>query len=193
MFVPCSKYALHQLLIARLPGHGRPVDVPHQHPAARAQRSAHLCQRGGNVSDVLQYLDCDRPVKARVRDRQRGRVRLLELDIVVSFGTLRRHGEHVRAAVHADEQAVAADHLEQLGHIEAGAAAHIEHTIAGPRAECGANQLAPPQHVARRVQLLQPLDETPIELQLAHDPTLSWLVLAHSSAAPPRRRVRTLP
>ena len=72
----------------------------------------------------------------------------------------------------ADDQAVAADHLEQLGDVEAGATTHVEHAVAGPGVERSADQLAPAQHIARRVELLQPLDETPIELQLAHGPTL---------------------
>ena len=96
----------------------------------------------------------------------------MELHIVVAFGTLRSDGEHVGADVHADDQAPAADHLEQLGDVEAGAAAHIEHPVAGSGAERSADQLAPTQHVARRVELLQPLDEAPIELQLAHGATL---------------------
>jgi hypothetical protein len=90
----------------------------------------------------------------------------------VSCGTLRSHSEHVCAAIHAGDQAVAADHLEQLGDVETGAATHVKHAVAGPSAERSADQLAPAQHIARRVELLQPLDETPIELQLAHGPTL---------------------
>jgi hypothetical protein len=36
----------------------------------------------------------------------------VELNVVVSVGTLRGHGEHVPAAIHADDEAVAPDHLQ---------------------------------------------------------------------------------
>jgi hypothetical protein len=36
----------------------------------------------------------------------------MELDVVVPFGTLRSDGEHVRADINADDEAVASDHLE---------------------------------------------------------------------------------
>ena len=127
-------------------------------PGRSARRSS--AERGGNVLDVLQYLHRDRPVEARVRDWERRRVRLVELDVVVSFGTLRSHGEHVCAAVHADDQAVAADHLEQFGDVNRG---HNPRQARGrrPGVERSADQLAPAQHIARRVEPLQPLDETP--------------------------------
>ena len=92
----------------------------------------------------------------------------MERNVVVPFRTLRSHGEHVRAAVDAGDEAVAPDHLQQLGDVEARAAADVEYAVAGLSAERRADQLAPVQHIARRVELLQPLDESPIELQLTH-------------------------
>ena len=60
------------------------------------------------------------------------------------------------------------DRLEQLGDVETRAAAHVKDAVAGSCAERSSHQLAPAQHVARRIQPLQPLDEAPIELQLTH-------------------------
>ena len=105
----------------------------------------------------------------------------MELDVVVPFGTLRGHGEHVRADVHADDEALGPDRLEQLGDVEAGAAAHVEDAVAGSGAERSADQLAPAQHVARRVEPLQPLDEAPIELQLSSRRNLSPRAAAEPS------------
>src|SRR5882724_5966592 len=92
----------------------------------------------------------------------------MELDVAVPGGALRRHGEHIRAAVHADDRALVPDRLEQLGDVEARAAAHVKDAVAGSYVEGSSHRLASAQHVARRIQPLQPFDETLIELQLAH-------------------------
>ncbi len=92
----------------------------------------------------------------------------MELDVVVPLGALGGDREHVRAGVHAGDRALGPDRLEQLGDVEARAAAHIEHAVARLRIECGADELAAAQHVTRPIQLLQPLGELLIELDLAH-------------------------
>ena len=78
----------------------------------------------------------------------------MELDIVVPPGTLGSHREHVCADVDAGDQAIAADHLEQFGDVEARAAAHVKHAVSSFGAQRSANQLAPTQNVSRRVELL---------------------------------------
>src|SRR5262249_43858372 len=103
-----------------------------------------------------------------VRDRERGRVRLVERDVAVPGGTLGGHGEHVRAAVHADDRALAPDRLKQLGDVETRATAHVKDTVAGSCAERSPHQLPSAQHVARGVKPLQPPCQAPIELQLTH-------------------------
>jgi hypothetical protein len=128
----------------------------------------HLCERRRYVADIFQDLNADRPLEAGIRDRQRGRVRFMELDVAVPGGTLCGHREHVRADVHAGDRALAPDRLEQFGDVETRAAAHIKDAVAGSCAERSSHQLASAQHVARRIEPLQPLDEAPIELQLAH-------------------------
>src|SRR5207237_9940939 len=69
----------------------------------------------------------------------------------------------------------------QFGDVETRAAAHIKDAIAGSCAERSSHQPASAQHVASRIEPLQPLDEAPIELQLAHfstatraDPGAMW-------------------
>ena len=94
----------------------------------------------------------------------------MELDVAVPRGALCGHGEHIRAAIHADDRALVPDRLEQLGNVETRAAAHVKDAVAGSYAERSSHQLASAQHVARCVEPLQPIDETLIELQLAHFP-----------------------
>jgi hypothetical protein len=128
----------------------------------------HLAERRRHVADVLQDLNADRPLEAGIWDRERGRVRLMELDVAVPGGALCGHGEHIRAAIHADDRALVPDRLEQLGDVETRAAAHVKDAVAGSCAERSSHQPASAQHVASRIEPLQPLDEAPIELQLAH-------------------------
>jgi hypothetical protein len=62
------------------------------------------------------------------------------------------------AGVHAGDRALAPDCLQQLGHVETGAAAHVKDAVAGACAERSPHQLAPTQHVARGIEPLQPLN-----------------------------------
>jgi hypothetical protein len=64
VLVPRGEHLSHQLPIDRVPGHGGPIDVPHQHPAAWAKRSVHLAERRRHVADVLQDLNADRALEA---------------------------------------------------------------------------------------------------------------------------------
>ena len=172
MLVPCGEHPSHQpaersRARTRWPSR-RPTPAPgHPGGALGASLPAPPRRRGRTRA-----LERESPLEAGIRDRERCRVRFMELDVVVPLRTLCGHREHVRADVHADDRAVGSDRLEQLGDVETRAAAHIEHAVAGSCAERSAHQLAPAQHVARRVEPLQPLDEAPIELQLAHGPTL---------------------
>ena len=68
-----------------------------------------------------------------------------------------RLGGAGRGLTASDGRRRAADQLEQLGDVEVRAAADVEDVVAGSGAERGADQLAPAQHVARRVEPLQPL------------------------------------
>ena len=111
MLVPRGEHPPCQLPVDRVPGHRGPVDVPYQHVAARAKCSVHLTERRRYVGDVLEDLNAERPLEAGVWDRERGRARFMEGDVVVSFGTLCGHGEHVRADVQTDDRALGPDGL----------------------------------------------------------------------------------
>jgi len=71
------------LPIDRVPGHGGPIDVPHHHPAAWAKHSVHFSERRRHVAHILEDLNADRPLEAGIWDRERGRVRFMELDVAV--------------------------------------------------------------------------------------------------------------
>jgi hypothetical protein len=130
-----------------------------------------LAERRRYVGDVLEDLNAERPLEAGVWDRERGRVRFMERDVVVSFGTLCGHGEHVLADVQADDRALGPDGLKQLDVVETRAAAHVKDSVTGSCAERSSYQFATAQHVARPIEPLQPLGEAPIKLQLTHSAT----------------------
>jgi Homeodomain-like domain len=99
---------------------GRPLTRPtasRQPVVCGACSSEAVAER---LLDVLQDLNRERPIEARGGHRERGRVRLVVLNVVVPFGALRSPGEHVRADFHTRDQAVPPDYLEQLGDVEAG-------------------------------------------------------------------------
>ena len=75
-------------------------------------------------------------------------------------------GRYFYALAHIGDQAFA--NREPFRHVEAGAAAHVEHTVALLDAERGMDQGAAAQDIARRIQTLQALDHPLIELQLSH-------------------------
>ena len=127
-----------------------------------------LGERPRYVGDVLEHLDAERGVERAVGHRQRRRVRLDELDVRRALVAARRQGEHGLAAVDADDPAVGADLLEQLRHVEARAAADVEHAVAGLGADGRAHERPAAQHVARRVGGLDRLRDLVVELELRH-------------------------
>ena len=69
--------------VLRVEGHRRPVDVPYdQTPSGGAQRAVHLSKRDGGIGEVLEHLDAQRSIDARVRHGQRCGVGVVELDVV---------------------------------------------------------------------------------------------------------------
>ena len=106
--------------------------------------------------------------KLALLDRQRGGVRLVERDVVVSLAAMRRHCEHRLAAVDADHRAVGSHLLEQLGGVEPGSAAHVQDAFARRDAEGVADQLPAAQHVARAIEQFEPSRGALVELDLAH-------------------------
>src|SRR5262245_1264378 len=184
--VPHGEHPSRQLPIDRVPGHGGPIDVPDQRPPAWAKRSMHLSERGRYVANVLEDLNANGPVEAGIRDRERGRVSFMELDVVVPIDTFCCHGEHVRADVHADDRTFPPDYLKELADVETRAAAHVENAVPGSCAERIPHQLASAQHISRPVKPLQPLDEAPIELQLTHAETLPSRTAAWARLEPNR-------
>jgi hypothetical protein len=74
----------------------------------------------------------------------------------------------IRAGVQAGDRAHTPNRLSQLGDVETRPAAHVQDAVAGPCAQRSPHQLAPTQHIARRIEPLQPLDQAPIEFQLTH-------------------------
>jgi hypothetical protein len=67
--VPCAQEALHALRVLRVPGHGRPVDVPDHDPAAGLQHAQQLAQGRRDVRDVFEDLHRQRPVEVSIRHR----------------------------------------------------------------------------------------------------------------------------
>jgi hypothetical protein len=151
-----------------MPGDGGPVDVPEQHAAARPQRAVQLGERAGDVGHVLEHLDGEGAVEVGVLHGQRGGVALVELDVGMPLGPVRRDRQHRRAGVHADHRAIRPDALEQLGYVEAGSAANVEDALAGRGPERLVYELAPAQEVAPAVDDLHLLRDLLVELELAH-------------------------
>ena len=147
---------------------GRPVDIPRDETTAGAQGAVQLGERRWNVGHVLEYLHRQRGVEARVLDRQRGGVCLMERDVFVSPAAMRRYGEHRLAVVNPDRRALRPDLLEQFGDVEAGSAAHVQDAFAGRDTEGVADQLPTARHIPRPVERVERPRDALVEFQLAH-------------------------
>lgn len=130
VLVPGIEHSLGESGVLRMHGHGGPVDVPHDDATAGPQGTVHLGQAGGRVGDVLQHLDAQRRVEARVLDGERDRFRLVELDVVVPVAPAGGQGQHGRAAVDPHDRPRFPHLLEQLGAVEAGSAADVQDALA---------------------------------------------------------------
>jgi hypothetical protein len=127
-----------------------------------------LGKGGSRVGDVLEHLHRQRPVEAGVRHRQRGRVRLVQRDVVLALGAAPGQREGLRAGVDPDHRAGRLDLGEQLGDVEARPAAEVKDPLAGGGPQSLADQPPPAQHVAGAVQGLELVGEVVVEDQLAH-------------------------
>ena len=168
--VPGFQRPLHPLGIRRVPGHGAPVDVPHDDASAWSHRPPDLGQGGRRIRHVLEHLDAERRVEVLALDRHGAHLRLVESDVVPPFETAGRQGEHLRALVHADHGSLVPDVVEQLGEVEAGPAAGVENALASLGAERLADQGAAAKDVAGAVEGLELLAQALVELELAHRP-----------------------
>ena len=112
-----------------------------------------------------------RGVELGVANRQRRRVALGQLDVRLSLAALGGHAEHRRARVDADHRPLGADVVEQLGRVEARAAADVEHPFAGLRRERLAHERAAAARVAAAVGDVEPLGGGLVELERAHAAT----------------------
>ena len=128
----------------------------------------HLGYRGPDVRHVLEHLDRQRRIERRVCDGQRRGVGLMERHVVVPLGALRRHGEHRRRGIDTRHRSLRPHPLEQLGHVEPGAAADIENVFAGLGGECVVHQTPSPQDIASAIEDLQVLGKILVELELCH-------------------------
>jgi hypothetical protein len=111
------------------------------HRAAGAEHPHELGDRGPVVGDVLEDLRGDHAVELAVGERHREGVALLDVGLGVGRDLPRlAHrredvedaGELVAVLVERDHVGAAAVHLER---VPSGAAAHVEHPVAGPEAE----------------------------------------------------------
>jgi len=166
--VPGAQHPPHASGIGRVPGHRRPVDVPDDQAAARAQGPAQLGQGGVHLAHVLQHLHRQGGVEAGVGDRQVGGVRLVELDVVGAIGAPPGQGQGLGAGVDADHPPGRPHLHQQLGHVEAGAAADVQDPLAGRAGDGLADQPPPAQHVAGAVQGLELAGQAVVEHQLGH-------------------------
>ena len=168
VLVPTQEHALVQLGIGGVQRERRPVDVPEHHPAAGPQRAVDLGQRPRHVVHVLQHLNAQRGVRARVAHRQVGGVALEEHGCSLALAAARRHGKHVRAGVDARDRSAGPDLLQQLGRIEPRATADVENVLARLGRQRVADQAPAAQGVANSVHRLEPLDHLRVEVQLGH-------------------------
>ena len=90
----------------------------------------HLRERAVHVRHVLEHLNGQDGVESPVLHWERGRVGLVEGNVVMLLRPPRSDREHLRAAVHPDDRSCVAHLLEQLGDVEAGAAADVEYPLA---------------------------------------------------------------
>ena len=112
-------------------GHRGPVHVPDDQTPTGAQDPVQLGQGGVGVGHVLQHLHRQGGVEGGVGDRQGGRVRQVELDIVVALRAAPGQGQGVGAGVDADQRPGGPDLLDQLSEVEAGATTDVQDALAG--------------------------------------------------------------
>ena len=127
-----------------------------------------LTERGADVRDVLEHLNGEGTVEARVLERQRGHGRFPERDVLLPLAASCRDGEHLRADVDADDRAFRPDLVEQLGHVEARPAAGVEDPLALPGIQRLEDDGASAADVSRPIQRFELLDEALVEGQLTH-------------------------
>jgi hypothetical protein len=168
VLVPRAQRALHAGRIRRVPGHGRPVDVPDDGAPSRTEHPIQLGEREVRVGDVLDHLHGEDGIEAAVVDRQGRRVGLVEGRVRTVLDPAGGDGEHLRAVVDPDDEAGVADLLEQLGDVEAGAAADVEDPLAGRGGQRLADEGAAAEDVPGPVDGLELLRQTLVEDEPAH-------------------------
>jgi hypothetical protein len=168
VLVPRAQHTVAAVAVARVHRERPPVDVPQDHAAAGPQHTAHLGQRPLDLRHVLQDLHRDDRVERAVVERQRRRIRLLQVGVPPARATLPRDREHRRAWVDPGDVSTVADLLGQLVDVVARAAADIEDPLARPGGHGLAHQRATPHDIALSVRLIELLRKSFVEPQLRH-------------------------
>src|SRR6202022_531001 len=132
-----------------------------------------LRQGSGQVRHVLEHLHTDRAVDTLVRDRKRGRVCLLELDVAEPLAAASSEFEHLWAAVEADDRALRSDLVEQLGTVEARPAADVENPLAARGGQGGTHEAPPAHRIGNPVEGLKSLAGRLVERELGHRASLA--------------------
>ena len=128
----------------------------------------HLGQRGCGLGYVLKDLHRHSRIERTVGQGQIRGVGLVERDVVAALGPFGGDGEHRRCAVDACNRSLAADLVEQLGHVETRAAAHIENTLTRARIERLLDETTPANDVPAVIEHFQLLGHALVELELCH-------------------------